>query len=569
MTKQELAEYAALYWRCCDDPVVFARDVLGVDTWWQQDEILRSIFKNRETAVRSCHASGKTKLAAVATLAWLRLHKPGEALVVTTSSSWEQVESEVWREIHVLIGQSKALKGWDWPKPNRTRLEMPGGSLALGLSTNQPVNFHGFHAPKVLIIIDEASGIDAEIYSAINGIKAGGRVSTLYLMNPTEASGPSVDLFDDPKVEPFIVDGLKSPNMEGLHIYETPELNDSDPEKNTNLLYLPDAALDDNPRPYLITRRFIKDLYQDAIRKFGQLKPEADWWPRVRGEFPREALNQLISRTDVEKAHQRGLTDAIPLDRLTIVGIDVAGPGKNETAICVRSGYKILRQMSWSQIDPYDEVVRVIGDPRPTLWIYVDATGIGYGLFSALIRAGYQVVPCNAANRPNDPTRFLNAKAEWYWKLREHFQDGDIYGPIDPLCQSQLLSIRWDQNNTKRLVRIEPKADAEKRGIPSPDRAEAMMLCFAGGPMSIRTGEIRYDQNVITQGTAATVNGPGWESGIVAQQSQKTPRAMEAWLKANFERKQANQGSIRAVLGQTTDPTERARLMEMLQPADG
>src|SRR5581483_6536590 len=207
----------------------------------------------------------------------------------------EQVESELWMEVRGCMAKSK----WPWPQSNLTDLTMPGGSRAFGLSTNNPGNFHGFHGRYVLIVVDEAAEIKAEIFSALKGIMAGGEVHIVYLMNPTEPTGPSVDLFNDPTVTPFTVDGLYTPNMEGYHIYEDPDLNtpDRDPDWDHNLLALPDTPLnqcelDADPRPYLIRRRFIKDRYLEAIRQFGSIKPEwIDWWTRVRGLPPKEAVS--------------------------------------------------------------------------------------------------------------------------------------------------------------------------------------------------------------------------------------------------------------------------------------
>ena len=79
------------------------------------------------------------------------------------SATEEQVKSEIWREIGLCVGRSI----WKWPKANLMSMTMPDGSIALGLATNDAVNFHGFHAPHVLLIVDEASGIEAEIFEAI------------------------------------------------------------------------------------------------------------------------------------------------------------------------------------------------------------------------------------------------------------------------------------------------------------------------------------------------------------------------------------------------------------------
>src|SRR5271166_2435002 len=53
-----------------------------------------------------------------------------------------------------------------------------------------------------------------------------------------------------------------------------------------------------------------------------------------------------------------------------------------------------------------------------------------------------------------------------------------IHGLNDELAISQLASIKW-KSNLRGLTQIESKDDLKKRGIGSPDRAEAVMLAFA------------------------------------------------------------------------------------------
>ena len=65
------------------DPVAFVEHWLGEKPWAKQRQILRALRDNRQVAVRSCNASGKTYTAALATIWWLMAHD--EALVITTA----------------------------------------------------------------------------------------------------------------------------------------------------------------------------------------------------------------------------------------------------------------------------------------------------------------------------------------------------------------------------------------------------------------------------------------------------------------------------------------------------
>jgi hypothetical protein len=97
----------------------------------------------------------------------------------------------------------------------------------------------------------------------------------------------------------------------------------------------------------------------------------------------------------------------------------------------------------------------------------------------------------NVGAASEHPDRYRNLKAELYWSLRERFQEGGVSGLDDDVCISQLASIRYEIN-PRGQVQIESKEDARKRGVKSPDRAEAVMLAFA----DLNPGMLRYYRNL-------------------------------------------------------------------------
>src|SRR5512140_2336572 len=81
-----------------EDPELFATAMLGPRLWSGQRAILRSVAAHRRTAVKACHASGKTFTAAQVALWWITCHS--EAVAVTTAPTRMQVERLLWGEIH-------------------------------------------------------------------------------------------------------------------------------------------------------------------------------------------------------------------------------------------------------------------------------------------------------------------------------------------------------------------------------------------------------------------------------------------------------------------------------------
>lgn len=434
------------------DPIAFAEKILGHDTWDTQRRILRSVATNPRTAVKACHASSKTFTAAEATLWWISAHKDG--VVVTTAPTWGQVKNVLWPEIHKAASGAKV----DYPEPNQTELRMGPGRYAMGLSTNEGIRFQGFHG-KMLIVMDEAPGIDPAIYEAVEGIRAGGDVRILALGNPTVASGPFHDAFASNREgwASFTVSAFETPNLEGVSL--------------ERLLSMGDEELDDNPRPYLVTRRWVAEKYHE----WGPGHPL--WESRVAGRFPEQSEDALISLGWLEAAKLREpvFDPALPI----AAGLDVAGPGENETVLVVRQGPSVLLQKAWTKPDPRGDVVDALrpwAKERP--FVNVDSVGIGYYMAQTLRDAGFlRVREVNVGATPRDKERYADLKAEAYWGLRMRAEAGDLAGLADEATIGQLAGIRYGHDARGRVV-VEPKEKARKRGVKSPDRAEATMLAF-------------------------------------------------------------------------------------------
>ena len=103
---------------------------------------------------------------------------------------------------------------------------------------------------------------------------------------------------------------------------------------------------------------------------------------------------------------------------------------------------------------------------------------MGWLFAEDLRNADFNTNYVNVGEAPDESERFDKLKAEAYWGLRQRFQDGDVSGLKDSTTIAQLAGIRY-RHNARGQVVIESKEEARKRGVKSPDRAEALMLCFA------------------------------------------------------------------------------------------
>ena len=428
---------------------MFAKVMLGHQVWLRQRDILQSVANHARTAVKACHASSKTFAAAEAVVWWIT--RSQNAIAVTTAPTWIQVERQLWGEIHNAINGAKI----DYPRPTATSWQIAPGRYAIGMSTNEGVNLQGFHGP-VLLVLDEAPGILPEIWEATETIRAAGDVRILALGNPTIASGPFYDAFTSHRDgwSLITISAFDTPNLAGVTLEQ--------------LLKLSEEELDQNPCPYLITRRWVKEKYYE----WGPGHPL--WESRVLGNFPMQSEDSLLSLTWLEQANLR--TEG---DGELCAGIDVAGPGEDETVLCVRRGPRILLLRSWANSDPRGDVLAALMPYRDELKkINIDSVGIGYYMAQHLKDQRLPVTEINVGAAAKDAEKYSNLKAELYWNFRMRAEAGDLAGLTDERAIAQLAGIRYSHNSRGQVV-IESKADARKRGVKSPDRAEAVILAFA------------------------------------------------------------------------------------------
>jgi phage terminase large subunit len=255
----------------------------------------------------------------------------------------------------------------------------------------------------------------------------------------------------------FTIGAFDTPNLAGLDL--------------KSLLALNYNQLDENVRPYLTTRRWVKEKFHE----WGPGHPL--WESRVLGNFPTQSQDALISLTWLEQAKQRELR-ADQQQCHFIAGVDVAGPGEDETVLAIRQGNNIVEIRSFRQQDARGELMAALLPYQSRLGrVNVDGAGIGWYMAQHL--AEYlHVQAINVGEAAIDTERFVNLKAELYWGGRMRFESYDVAGLTDDKTIAQLASIRY-QHNTRGQVVIESKQDARKRGVKSPDRAEAVMLAFA------------------------------------------------------------------------------------------
>jgi phage terminase large subunit len=445
------------------DPVKFQSITLKRKLWSVQRDICAAAAEHNHVAIKGCHASGKTFITS-GLVPWY-LTRFQECKVVTISPTFRQVKL-FWEEVALAAAKSKVI----FPECSTTSLRISEKRYAFGMPGGASgVALHGVHAKRLLLIVDESPGIAAEVWDALEGIAAGGNVTRIELGNPTVPSGHFYDNFH----------GRGSKLCKGITIsaFDTPNLTGVTIEQ---LLEMPDHELDRNVQPFLVTRRWVRDRYL----KWGPHNPR--YQSRVLGQFPTESEHAVFPQAWLERAG-RDVTESesakLLQSRAVIrVGIDVAGPGRDETVLVAQANGLILATEAWNIPDPLGHILRALSSLRdnqkfPLGPILIDGDGIGYHLAPRIASHGYDVYLFRAAASPLDQSVYENAKAECHWIFREWLREDAVRGLNDEEMLAQ-FDIHYTENSRGR-IQIESKDEMHKRGITSsPDRAEACMMAF-------------------------------------------------------------------------------------------
>ena len=216
-----------------------------------------------------------------------------------------------------------------------------------------------------------------------------------------------------------------------------------------------------------------------------------------------------------------------------IGGLDVGGGGKGKSVFVARFGPVVTPAVSWGDPDTIETAHRGLDAAQSAILkrsdgticrvaeLSFDSVGIGKGVSSALskhTREGIRAVATNVGEAPSETQwpdgetsveKFAILKAEAWFLARERFKlthemvlhltgqsggqvhdasdlislpDAGVSTDADALA-TQLALVKWGRNERGKIV-IERKEDLARRGIASPDHAEALILTFAIKPGS-------------------------------------------------------------------------------------
>jgi phage terminase large subunit len=449
--------------RYSKDPVLFVREVFGVDPYQDQIDLLEAYRRgDRRISKRSGHGVGKTT-----GLAWIIVHHAlfrfPQKTVCTAPTSKQlfdalYAETVTWfRKLPVY-----ALELFDIKSESIELKSAPTESFISfrTSSADKPEALAGVHSEYVLLVIDEASGVPEAIFETSIGSMSGHNAVTILCGNPVRLSGLFYDTHNKPEVM------LKWTRF------------------HTSCEGHPNISL---------------DFIEDVKARYGELSNA--YRVRVLGEFPMVDDDTVIPWYLIEAALNR--EDIMAKRIRSIWGVDVARKGRDACALAKRRGNVLEEPVRhWRNPDLMASVgkVKAEWDKTPLSlrpeFIFVDAIGLGAGVADRLREMGLPAVAINVAEAAALGEKYVNLRTELWFKGREWLERKDCMlngagwrlegkdtwveaADADWKDEELAKELSWptfDYRSNGKMI-VEGKKEMMKRlDKPSPNRADAFLL---------------------------------------------------------------------------------------------
>jgi len=448
LSEQTMLDFTKRYYK---SPTLFVREVLGVEPLPYQAEFLEAIASGeRKISIRSGHGTGKSTAASWAMLWFFLMRMPNKVVVTAPTSSqlFDALFAELKRWINEL---PPAFEQAINVKSDRVEHIAAPSEMFISARTSRaetPEALAGVHSEHVMLVVDEASGVPEQVFEAAAGSMSGHSAVTIMLSNPTRSSGT---------------------------FYESQtRLSDSWWTRRWSCV--------DSP---LVSDEFVEEMRQ----RYGE---ESNAFRiRVLGEFPLADDDTIIPFHLVESATHRDIE--ISEETKAVWGLDVARFGTDCTALCKREGPVVTEIRSWRGLDLMQTVGRVVAEyealspskrPREIL---VDSIGLGSGVVDRLRELDLPVRGINVAESPSMKETYTNLRSELWFKAKAWLEDRSCKLPQNDKLIAELTSIRYSFTSSGKM-KAESKDEMRRRGLSSPDLADAFCLTMASDAATALSG---------------------------------------------------------------------------------
>lgn len=493
-SKQRRAEYKY-------NPVLWAKEVGGYHMWSTQAEVAMSVATNQNTAVKAGHGVGKSWLAAILVCWWIDTRYP-DCFVASTAPSTAQIGAIVWKEIHDIRSRiERRYKEYLQKEAAGQSTEglpdhkLPGyvtsdhvwktdeGKI-IGFGRKPPDQktddaFQGIHAVEgVLAIGDEAVGLQEDLIGALGNITSTRNSRRVLICNPTNPASYVAKLFKSKH---------KNWSYHTISVLKSPNFTD---EKHVTPPEVLEALSDES-------------FLEQKREEYGEGSPQ--WTARIEGEFAWDMGFTLFRDADITKGYDTNLD--IPLETLPVLGVDVSRSKAGDTNTIYENKGGVLRFVDeWNDPNAMNTAQHIheTALARGAVEVRIDGVGLGGPIadrVSELSQGKYLVIEILGGDPSPDRKRWYNWRAYSFWTLQDNLAKGLIDLDVkDSQLSDELMGIAIKQRTSgMENLLLESKEDMRKRGVKSPNRADAAN--YAALDLSAWTGN---PWNQYEEGTAVT-----------------------------------------------------------------
>lgn len=453
------AQQTILRWRE-GGPALFAEEVLGAKPTEQQWQASRAVVERRRVTIRSGHGTGKSAFMAWCVLWFLCCYYPCK--IPCTAPTGHQLSDILWSEIALWHRKLRELvpelgAEFEWSSERFSLATHPQESFAVARTSRpeRPEALQGFHSENVLFLIDEASGVPEVVFQVAEGALSTEGTFVVMAANPTREEGYFYDSHHRMRERWAALhwDGEESP---------------------------------------LVSRSYIEDMRA----KYGVDSPI--YQVRVKGNFV-TAADGVIPLALCIAAQERDVHRTPGAE--VRWGLDVARFGDDSTALAKRAGnVQIEPTKEWFGKDLMQTVgiLKMEYDAareKPDA-IMVDVIGIGAGVVDRGKEIGLPVVGVNVAESASADERYARLRDELWFEGREWLERRDCKLAADDALVGELTTAKYSILSNGK-IKVEGKDEMKKRGVASPNRADAWLLTFARVGVSKQWKPIKYDNRGI------------------------------------------------------------------------
>ena len=425
-----------------DNPVLFVREVLGVEPDEWQVEFLNAVARGeRKISIRSGHGVGKSTGGSWAMLWYLLTRYPVKVVVTAPTSSqlYDALFAELKRWVKELPPAVQELLD---VKQERIELRASATEAFISARTSraeQPEALQGVHSDNVMLVADEASGVPEQVFEAAAGSMSGHNAVTILFGNPVRSSGFFFDTHN---------------RLRGEWWTRRVSCEDS--------------------------KRVSKEYIEEMKSRYGE--DSNAFRIRVLGEFPRSDDDTIIPMELLESAKNRDVV--FNPDAEVVWGLDVARFGSDSSVLCKRKVNVVTDLTRWRNLDLMQLTGAVVAQYEGTDFkerpseILVDSIGLGAGVVDRLRELGLPARGINVSESPALGQTYLNLRAELWHKAKAWLEKRDCKLPNNEDLIAELATVRY-QFTSNGKIKIESKDDIRRRGMKSPDMADAFVLTFA------------------------------------------------------------------------------------------